>query len=106
MTKNSKLEQPDDEMIELTNGYKLPRRTCHVILWSLRLLQANDIPAFVQLVYICKDTGIRDIELVQRLIDLHLLEADGRPHGAIKNVVVCAVPSQFEGVKNPVKERS
>jgi len=90
--------------VELKNGYRLPTRLCDTILWSLRLLADSDPIALVQLCHICKGADIFDQEVVDRLIGKHLLDESGRPHETIRNVVLYAVTSPFEGIiESPLK---
>jgi len=61
----------------------------------------KNLTAFHDLVMVCRDPGyeIFSETQVQILRDLGLLEADGRPHDAIRDIVVSAVVGEGMGMQ-------
>ena len=83
------------ETVELKNGTTEAKGLVNVMMISLHNLLQEDPITLYELVMKCRE---RDHQFwgdtVEKLQNLHLVEQDGRVHGAIRNIVLSAVTGE------------
>ena len=95
------------EMVTLKNGTTEAASLIATVMMSLEALMNSKPMAVYELNELCKDSTHKVFgSLGADLTELALLEANGQPHGSIKNIVLSAVSG--EGLEmtldSPVKD--